>query len=62
MVRVKQNCSERIEILIKGLAVVRELHRAEYPNREIKIGLQRMSRKGKEKGKMWRKMKELVGI
>jgi hypothetical protein len=60
MARVEQNCSEKVGILTKGLGVVRELHRAGYPNGVIKIGLQRMSRKGRG-GKMWRKVKELIG-
>eukprot|EP00026_Physarum_polycephalum_P008851 Phypoly_transcript_08954.p1 GENE.Phypoly_transcript_08954~~Phypoly_transcript_08954.p1 ORF type:complete len:201 (+),score=16.84 Phypoly_transcript_08954:576-1178(+) len=61
MARVEQNCSEKVGILTKGLAVVRELHRAGYPNRVIKAGLQRMSRKGEGIGRVWRRVKELVG-
>ena len=61
MARVEQNCSEEIGILTKGIAVVRELHRAGYPNREIKTGLIRMSRKG-EGGKTWRRVARIINL
>jgi hypothetical protein len=62
MARVEQNCSEKIGILVKGTAVVRELRRAGYPNSEIKMGLHRMSRKGGGIGRVWRKVREITSF
>eukprot|EP00026_Physarum_polycephalum_P003471 Phypoly_transcript_03483.p1 GENE.Phypoly_transcript_03483~~Phypoly_transcript_03483.p1 ORF type:complete len:357 (-),score=31.02 Phypoly_transcript_03483:258-1328(-) len=59
LARVEQNCSEKMGILTKGTAVVRELRRAGYPNGEIKKGLERMSRKGGGVGRVWRKVREI---
>ena len=61
MARIEQNCSEEVGILTKGVAMVRELHRAGYPNREIKTRLRRMSRKG-GKSKVWRRIAEIINL
>lgn len=57
MARVEQNCMDNLGRVKGCLGVVRDLHAAGYPNREIKRGLERMGRK---EGGVWKKLKELV--
>lgn len=57
MSRVEQNCSDEMGRVRGCVGVVRDLHKAGYPNREIKRGLERMGRK---KGGVWKKLKRIV--